>query len=892
MGLFTPSQLDEINKVAARSKEAFVRPNAPKSKSITNDLNRISSIVTEYFKDSKAELITSVDQLHSYIDRCIEYGYAGIDTETTGLDRINDTIVGVSLYVPGMVEVYIPIKHKVPIFNELYKGQLTYDQVASELKRLVDAKVKLIFANADFDLAMIYKDLKVDLCDVCYYDVILAWRVLKENELHNDLKTLYNKYPLKGKGDPKRFKDFFPVELFPYCKPEIAKLYAANDAKITFELFEWQLPYVTKSNSKCQKAHLEAVADVVWGIEMPMIKVCQQMHRTGMYIDNTVASALQARYNELYQSEISKLQDMVQSILNTTTISYTSKKPFSYGKDFNPSSPTHVKYLCYTLLKLGDGKSTSTDKDILREFNLPVTDQILKVRSLKVLISTFVDKLPKATTADNRIHAQFKSVGADCIVKDSILPTSEGYKCIGDICESAGCKEAEHVSIDNLIVVNKDQISEEASSVIRYTDYPTIKITTEYGFTLEGTYNHPIMVGSTDSLYADDEVFQPSDIRYFKQLEDVSLGDIVEIPCNYWIGPSNYVEVGLKSSSEYLTSYKDLIVPKFYDEDVGELLGMYHSHIFNYFKDNNCTISTFNNIDVMKRVDELLLKLFNVTLIDCKQLDNIICSTIDSCNNSRVPNVIWSSPKSVINSYIKGLTLDSTVYFDESGRATIELDIENELDANLIQYHLASQGILCNKSVYTSEYGSKIFKLSINEDNYTLFRDLIGFIESEKYIYNGNYNCHTNTKVRIKDSFWLKVKKVEYMTNTVYDLHVPGTHSFISNGFISHNTGRMSSADPNLQNIPSHATDIRHMFRATAANHDIINCCLDNGDLYVTLPNVYQLHTPEGRSAAENLSKGDTIVVKHNNINIDAIVTNIVKVDAANLNIYFTPIEI
>ena len=71
---------------------------------------------------------------------------------------------------------------------------------------------------------------------------------------------------MKGVGDPKKFSDFFSPQLFPYCKPQIAKLYAANDAKITFELFKWQLPYVTKSHKKCQDNHLERIADLVWNV--------------------------------------------------------------------------------------------------------------------------------------------------------------------------------------------------------------------------------------------------------------------------------------------------------------------------------------------------------------------------------------------------------------------------------------------------------------------------------------------------------------------------------------------------------------------------------------------------------------------------------------------------
>ena len=414
MKLFTESQIDKINKIAEKSKETLSPVKSVNVKSINSDLNEMSQKVLEYFKDSDAILITNETDLHDYITKCIEFGYAGIDTETTGLDRIHDTIVGASLYCPGQPECYIPMKHLVPIFDTPYKDQLTYNQVNKEFQRFSESNIKLIFANADFDLAMIYKDLHVDLSDVCYYDVILAWRCMKENELHNDLKFLYNKYCLKGKGDPMKFKDFFSPQLFPYCKPEVAKLYAANDAKITYELFKWQLPYITKSHPKCQKAHLERIADLVWNVEMPLIKVCQQMHRTGIYLDKNVADKLMNKYNDKYESAMSDLSSMVQEIIEKSDYSTSAKRPFRTGKDFNPSSPKHVQYLLYTMMKINVGKDNAgTGKEILTDLNLPVTNQILKVRSLSVLINTFVKKLPNSTTSDSRIHAQFRQIGAD-----------------------------------------------------------------------------------------------------------------------------------------------------------------------------------------------------------------------------------------------------------------------------------------------------------------------------------------------------------------------------------------------------------------------------------------------------------------------------------------------
>ena len=410
MGLFSPAQIDKINKVAAKSKEVLKSPKSNSSKGMNSELNEISNKLIEYFKDSPAILITTVEELHDYISKCIEYGYAGIDTETTGLDRIHDTIVGFSIYCPGQPEAYIPCKHLIPIFDELYKNQLSYEECGKELQRLVDANTRLIFANADFDIAMIYKDFKVDLVDICYYDVILAWRCLKENEKDNALKTLYNKYVLKGKGDPMKFRDFFSPKLFPYCKPIVARLYAANDAKITFELFLWQLPYVTKSNAKCQKNRLEKIADLVWNIEFPMIKVCAMLHRVGVYLDNDTAISLKDRYNSRYKEESDKLHKIVQELINNKDIAHNSRRPFRTGADFNPNSTVHVKYLVNKLL---GSQATSTGKEVLEKLNQPSTDQILRVRGLVKLLSTYVEKLPNNTTSDSRIHATFKSIGAD-----------------------------------------------------------------------------------------------------------------------------------------------------------------------------------------------------------------------------------------------------------------------------------------------------------------------------------------------------------------------------------------------------------------------------------------------------------------------------------------------
>lgn len=413
MSLFKKADIDKITAAAALSKEYAAPPKAQKARTMTTQLQTISEKVTEYFKDSPALLITTKAELKDYVDECISEGEYGIDTETTGLDRIHDTIVGTSLYCPGLPEVYIPHNHIVPIFEEPYPNQLSCKETGEELRRLNASKAKGIYANADFDLWFILKDLGADMMDSFYYDVITAWRCVKDNEPDNALKVLYNKYVLKGNGDPMKFSDFFSAALFPYCDPKVAKLYAANDAKITWELYRWQLPYLTKGHPKCEKKHLEAVADVFWNIEMPMVQVCQNLFRRGIHIDRNIADKLKDKYHAQYDEETAKLQTLVQELIDKGTYLSTAKPPFRTGKDFKESSPVHVKYLLYQMLGVPEGKNGgSTDKETLKAVNHPITNQILRVRSVDKLLNTYVDSLPKLIAKDRRIHPQFLSLGA------------------------------------------------------------------------------------------------------------------------------------------------------------------------------------------------------------------------------------------------------------------------------------------------------------------------------------------------------------------------------------------------------------------------------------------------------------------------------------------------
>lgn len=507
MGLFSSTQIEQINKTAEKVVQTMKPPVTENVTKTNSELRDMEMEVERYFHDSKAILIETPEQLEAYVDGAIASGsVVGIDTETTGLDKSKDYIVGASLYYEGANECYIPMKHKNYLFDQYLKNQISYQDVGRCLQKFVDAHTKMIFANAPFDIAFIYKDLGVDFIEDCYFDVILAWRVLKENELHNDLKSLYNKYCLKGKGDPKRFSDFFSPKLFPYCKPKIAALYAANDAKITVELYKFELRYLTIGDPKCTKHHLEKLSRLYWDVENPLIKVVSRMHRRGMYLDQNTAEVLKKEYRAILAKQEAELAAMVDQLIADCDPAVASKRPFATGKDLNVNSTIHMKYLVYDMMGVPsvNGK-TGTGKEVLTDLNLPITNKILDIRSTLVLINTFVEKLPKSCTADGRIHADFKQIGAatgrmSCIEENQKVMCISREKKIKDIKPG----DIVYACTDDLELVLKPVLSAQKTGDRECVEVTAVDTDTGKVYKVVCTPEHPIRLESGEWCHAED----------------------------------------------------------------------------------------------------------------------------------------------------------------------------------------------------------------------------------------------------------------------------------------------------------------------------------------------------------------------------------------------------
>lgn len=795
MGLFSQSQIDEINAVAAKSQEVLKPVKVSKSlSSFQSEIQKSSAAVLDYFKDSPAILITTKQQLHEYVLKAIEAGYCGIDTETTGLDRIQDTIVGASLYYPGGVECYIPCKHLVPVFDTLYKDQLTYEEVGEELQLFVEAKTKMIFANADFDLAFIYKDFNVDMIDICYYDVILAWRCLKEDEKNNALKPLYTKYVLKGKADPKKFSDFFSPKTFPYSKPDVAKLYAANDAKITYELFVWQLPYVTKSNPKCQKNKLEKIADLVWNIEIPMIRVCALMHRYGIFLDLDTSNSLQTRYHKLLDEESAKLADMVQEIISNSDTLTITKSPFKTGKDFNQSSPPQVKYLLNSFMGL---QVESSDKNVLKELNLPVTKQILKVRSITTLLGSFVDKLPGTTGKDGRVHSTFKSIGADtgrmCIAKGTKITCLNGYKNIEDIVPG--------------------------DLVYCYDNNGIVQLKPVKNLWLTGTNRECVRIKWQSSGKGDigELICTPEHLILKKTGEWVRADSLKRYDKLAHLRRSNQERPALNGWNGFSSREQDVVKYTIFKAD---------SKMIVHHKDGNPSNNELSNLEIMNPS--------NHARLHTKQMQAEGRVSYKSFHTeealARRAEVMKRNSNARKQAFINDCIAHREDYLETIKQCGGHLTKAPE-GYEKFKLKCEAAGIDVDKEC--AKYNTKYVSRTISEEQ---------FMESY-YRNNGYYKAVAKDLGLTKAGFYtLKYKYGASMNHMVqivepagqydvYDIEVEGIHNFIANEICVHN----SSENPNVQNIPSHALDVRHQFRATPAMEKLDKCDVSENNISINL---------------------------------------------------------
>lgn len=808
----TDNTLEVLNKLA----DSKAKEQQKKDKKLAGFLEKLELIREESKKLFNKEdfiIINERDKLLEYIEKSNQNGYISIDTETTGVDFYKDTVVGVCLYVDGEKACYCPYGHVDYQTGERVPNQLNRETIIEALKKI---NAKIIMHNADFDIRMVLHTFGVRLH--CWWDTMIGGYILNENESHG-LKPLYEKYV--SKKTEKSFSEIFDKIGFQYVPIELGYMYAAHDALITRGLQQFQANYLNENHPR---PDYRAINYVFRNIEMSVLDATINMEETGVYLDMPYSESLVPKYEE----KLSKALEICYQELDKYKEKILTNEKLS--NPVNLSSPKQLGIVLYDVMGLNQVDGKKTGVEILKQLNTPFTKALLEYRGALKLLNTYVKKLPEVRQADEKIHCRFNAVGTACITKDSLLVTDKGYIPIGELFDGNE-KEGTFAETD-ISIINKDLEYEKASHRIKYSNVPTIKITTVGGFTIEGTHNHPIIASKFSKVeYHNSSPQKRKKLRMdsfdFIRLDNLSVGQYVKIPFGYNKFPIVYTKFNLNIHSLRTHRNDTIKVPEYVNEELAELLGMYHADGSWKISNGSFKIRISNrDEEIRDRIVYLAKKLFN---LDCSISKDRRTGVYDTCfgskaliemikflpkgaRNKKIPKFICQSPKSVILAYIKGMTLDSTIGLSKK---QIILSVYNKADAIFIQSVLMNMGIFSaistnngNSTHLNDHLGDFVGKyvgnsLSITKADAYEFKNMVGIAQSRKDILVtsdwGGFKSK-NTHIVYDSCICLQIKKIEYGHNDVYDLHVPNTHSFVANSIIQHNTGRYSSSDPRLQN--------------------------------------------------------------------------------------------
>ncbi|WP_304667145.1 DNA polymerase I [Neisseria bergeri] len=328
------------------------------------------------------QAVTTEAQFAALLDKLSQADTIGIDTETTSLDAMNASLVGISIAFQVGEAIYIPVGHSLTAAPE----QLDLQDVLGRLKpHLENPALKKIGQNLKYD-QHVFANYGIALNGIAG-DAMLASYII-ESHLGHGLDELSERWlgletityeSLCGKGAKQiSFADVAIGQ---------ATEYAAQDADFALRL----------------EAHLRAQMDVKQlemyeKMELPVAQVLFEMERNGVQIDR----AELARQSAELGTELMKLEQEAYAVA---------------GQPFNLNSPKQLQEILFDkmgiptkgLKKTAKG-GISTNAAVLEQLapDYPLPKIILQNRSLAKLKSTYTDKLPEMISPkDGRVHTTY-----------------------------------------------------------------------------------------------------------------------------------------------------------------------------------------------------------------------------------------------------------------------------------------------------------------------------------------------------------------------------------------------------------------------------------------------------------------------------------------------------
>ena len=332
------------------------------------------------------------------------------DTETTGLNTIEDEIIGISFSNSENKAWYLVIKHdEIDVsFNK---------ENFEKIKNLFeDPSISKSAHNANFDM-MVLKNFGIEVENLNFDTVIAAALCGRKSLGLKNLSTeilnisMTKIQDLIGTGKNQKTLDQININ-------EVYK-YAASDSLITFKLRNYFINELKKFNQE----------DLFYKVEIPLIKEIITMQYNGFLLDVD-------KLNNMSKTLEIDLEELNQTIHNIYP-----------EKDFNLNSGKQVAEILVDHLNAPTIKKTKTgisvDAEVLENYSqnknldervVQIASGILRYRELSKIKSTYVDSLPNLINKKtHRIHTTFNQLGTSTGRLSSQNPNVQNIPVRSDI---------------------------------------------------------------------------------------------------------------------------------------------------------------------------------------------------------------------------------------------------------------------------------------------------------------------------------------------------------------------------------------------------------------------------------------------------------------------------
>jgi DNA polymerase-1 len=410
--------------------------------------------------ESRYDIIKSFSQVKRLVKACLKTGIASVDFETNAEGIYNKTFKPTILSITFQVGsgVSIPLCHH-EYENPNWKRWLKY----FGRKVVENLNVTKVGWNLKFDLQIF------ELYGIYVRGTVLDGMLMKyllNEEKPNDLKSMVRRY-LPEHGDYEKAEKFDKIPwdkkpLEPLCKygcqdtdytlrlamffesklieigmyplfrhlimPASRVLQHAEktglylDRKFNQELLESYKPKIEQATSNC--------------LNLPRVKKFSRwlvQERISKYLASIESELENLDYNS--PKDARKIASREQKISNIRAGVFTTKKELELTREVNLGSTIDLPLLLYSekgfkfpIIKYTKDKKTnrdtdkpSTDEDTLVELRLMVKDpespkaifldNLLELRGLKKMYTTYIEGWHDKVQDDDRIHGQFKIIG-------------------------------------------------------------------------------------------------------------------------------------------------------------------------------------------------------------------------------------------------------------------------------------------------------------------------------------------------------------------------------------------------------------------------------------------------------------------------------------------------